>query len=650
MGGRLLELLEPEEWIGRVWHRWASGVESYPDHPEAAVELQDMAPVLAVVFRAAGAGPGSELGAIAARESGHRLSLRQRLGTEREHMDVAQRREDSLLLPPRIALFADSTLNRNLYLWLAAHAAAIGDSPADDDPLRQDILRLRSGFHAAEATCREFPGLAARYRRLCASLLSLRPRRRLPPAEAALESAICRCLGGEPQGLPEADHFYQGVIHPDASLAGINAPRGYRPPLPVPLWPLAMRRDLHAGATAADDNDDEPAGRQQQEARPGKRKAQRRRQDQAERDDPLVFNRFEKILSFAEMVNVNRAVDDEDDERASRTADQMDEITLSPHAKRASSRLHIDLDLPARQDTGGALEGPVTYPEWHYRQRRYLPAHCSVYAGVQPAGDAIAEKTIAIRRHIRRVRRQFEALRPKRILLRGQRDGDELDIDAVVRAHADRVAGGVCSDRLFLQARSLERDMAVTTLVDTSLSTDAWVEDRRVIDVEKEALLVFANGLDAAGDEHAIYSFTSRRREKVWINTLKGWDDPMDERVERRIGSLSPGYYTRMGTAIRHASAELEQRPNRHRLLLLLTDGKPNDSDYYEGRYAIEDSRRAVLDARQRGIRVFAVTVDQSFQTYLPRIFGRGAFAVVQRPDHLPTSLPAIYRQLVSDR
>ncbi|MDZ7811526.1 MAG: VWA domain-containing protein [Arhodomonas sp.] len=253
------------------------------------------------------------------------------------------------------------------------------------------------------------------------------------------------------------------------------------------------------------------------------------------------------------------------------------------------------------------------------------------------------------RRRIRRVRRQFEALRPRREILRGQTEGSELDMDAVIRAHCDRLATGEGSDRLYAAAREQARDLAVDILVDVSLSTDAWLEDRRVLDVEKEALLVLAHGLAACGDDYAIHTFTSQRRHRVWVNTVKGFAEPMGERVARRISALKPGRYTRMGPAIRHVSDELARRPNRHRLLLVLTDGKPNDTDYYEGRYAIEDTRRAIIEARGREVSVFGVTVDSQAQQYFPYLFGRGRHAIVSHPAHLAAALPGIYRQIIAE-
>ena len=130
------------------------------------------------------------------------------------------------------------------------------------------------------------------------------------------------------------------------------------------------------------------------------------------------------------------------------------------------------------------------------------------------------------------------------------------------------------------------------------------------------------------------------------MESVKAFGEKMSGDVERRIASLKPGYYTRIGAAIRHASAELNKQPNRTKLLLVLTDGKPNDIDHYEGRFALEDSRKAVGEARRTGQAVFAVTVDKDAKSYLPAMFGRNGFAIVGNIAKLPTALPTIYRGL----
>lgn len=646
----MLDFLEVEEFVGRHWHRWASSAASYPDHPESAVHLDDLRTLLGVFFRSGGGESGIEVAAIARRNSRHRLSLRQRLGLDEEALDQARRDEEHLLLPPRIALFADASLNRDLYIWLTAYLASGQRAEGAADPLQNDLLALRTARCTTLRVLERFPGLAERHARLCQALREVRPqRKRLPPMEAALEEALLAQLGGP---VPDDDGWaaamHRAVVDDGLSLADFQAPRGYRPPLPVPLWGQVVSLGTRDGAREDTADDAEIALRRNQpEDDAGKRQADRREQDQADRDDPLMLNNMEKMLSWAEMVNLNRHVEDEEEETAKEAADQMDEIVLSPNRKQAASRLKLDLDLAPDEATGGRLAGRHTYPEWHHRKQVYLPDHCVVHSNVQSEEGEQWEPDEATRRRIRRVRREFEALRPRREILRGQLDGSDLDMDAVIRSRCDLAATGEASDRIYLSAREQARDLAVSILIDVSLSTEAWLEDRRVLDVEKEALLVLGHGLAGCGDDYAIHCFTSHRRHKVWVNTLKDFEETMSDRVARRIAALRPGHYTRMGPAIRHVTQELAKRPNRHRLLLVLTDGKPNDTDYYEGRYGIEDTRKAVLEARQQEVKVFGVTVDSEGHRYVPHLFGRGSYAILNRPEHLSLALPGIYRQII---
>lgn len=641
----MLQFLELEEFVGRKWHHWASSAASYARHPAANVELEAVLPALGTFFRAAGGDAGVEVGAIIARSSKHRLNLRQRLGFDEEVIDRARLDDENLLLPLRIDLFPDVRHNRDLYFWLTAFFAVARRTPQSADPLRNDLARLREAVRASTEIRRRLPGLNDRYLALCEALRAVRPQRtRLPPVERALEDTILAVLGATAPAEEIARRMHAAVLDVEQPLDAFHAPRGYRPPLPVPLWGevIAVTRTV-----SRDPDNDTPDGETSSaQASAGKRKAERRHQDQTERDDPLAANRFEKMLSWTEMVNLNRIVEDNDEEEARRAAEEMEEVVLSPHKQRAATRMKIDLDLPSDEVTGARLQGTHLYPEWNYRKQLYLPDHCQVHTEVQSEEGENWTPDEATRRRIRRVRREFEALRPRRETLRGQIDGSELDMDAVIRSRCDLAATGHGSDRQYLATRPQTRDLAVSILIDVSLSTDAWLEDRRILDVEKEALLVLGHGLTGCGDDYAIHSFTSHRRNKVWIKTLKNFDESMNDRVTRRIAALKPGYYTRMGPAIRHVCGELAKRPNRHRLLLVLTDGKPNDTDYYEGRYAIEDTRRAVLDARREEIRVFGVTIDSEAHQYVSRLFGRGAYAIIQRPEHLSLALPGIYRQV----
>ncbi|HTH17094.1 MAG TPA: VWA domain-containing protein [Magnetospirillum sp.] len=624
------EFFELEEKVGRFWHRLVGERYSWPRYPEAAVSLDHVRGQLSVFFRGLGGDKGVAITAASLRTSTHRLTWKQRIGMEDERMVVAARDEVSLSLPDQLDHFPEAALNRDLYFWLAAFFSALEPAgPAESDPLQADLAFLARARRASDKVLAAFPGMAKRHAALAAALRDMRPRRPLSGAEAQVEAVVMEMLGG-----------------PAAPAVTVTvAPFDYKPFLPVPLWGEALHREPEV-RTDTEEAAEADSKKEEQESEDKRRRAERQKLDNTDRKDPLILNRFEKILAFADMVNVNRGADDPDEEEAKKAADEMDKIAIANHGKKAATKLKFDLDLPPEATDTTRLTGTYLYPEWDHRAACYHPDHCSVLVG-----DAAEEGESWVpdeqtRRRIRQVKRQFEALRTKALILRGQVDGSELDTEAVVRARSDLAASGQCSDRVYMQRRPMERDLAVAVLIDTSLSTDAWIENRRVLDVEKEALAVFSHGLAACGDPFAIYGFTSRKRAWVKIDTIKHFDEPLGDKVLRRIGALKPGYYTRIGTAIRHAAAELEQRPNRHRLLLVITDGKPNDVDHYEGRYGIEDTRKAVQEARAKGLAVFGVTIDKKAQSYFPHLFGRGSFAIVHHLAQLSAALPRIYRHL----
>lgn len=636
----LLSFLEPEEVVGSRWHKLAAAQGSLPRFPEASVSFSSVSASLPVFFRGLGGEKALKFAALTAEASAHRLPVRLRLMLGEERVEHARRDAQAIYLPQQLQAFPDPLLNRQLYFWLAAffvHRRAERLTPPAD-PLARDIAYLRATRDAIAATLAAAPGLARVYAELCAQHLALRPAWRLPEAEREVENAILRLLGSDNDG-----GAYWRFVEGGAEESELRAPKRYRPFLPVPLWGEALdcgaREESSPDAEACPANDAAKAGDQRT------RKAERRETDQTDRKDYLALNRFEKLLTLVESLNINRAVEDDDEEGARKALEDSDKIALGQHSKKPSTRLKAELDIapPAAKD--GELTG-VTYPEWDYRRNAYRQNYCRVLTGSATGNGADWEPDDVLRRRVRRIRRQFEALRPRPQTLRAQLDGSELDLDAVIRTRADLRSAGAPSDRVYSATRRQERDLSVAILADASLSTDSWIDSRRVLDIEKESLLVLTNALSACGDEHAIFTFTSKRRSAVHVETIKEFGEPSGAKTEQRIGGIKPGHYTRIGAAIRHVSSRLDERPHRCRLLLIVTDGKPNDIDHYEGRYGIEDTRRAIQEARKQGQAVFGVTVDTKAQSYFPSLFGRGGYAIVNHAAHLPSALLALYNQL----
>ncbi len=297
----------------------------------------------------------------------------------------------------------------------------------------------------------------------------------------------------------------------------------------------------------------------------------------------------------------------------------------------------------------GTGSAGISYPEWDWQRGAYRPSAAVVR---ERMADGSTESWVSdtLQRHaalIRTVRRDFERLRPRRMALRRQPDGAELDMDAMVTAYGDRRGGVTADDRFHIDCRPVRRDAAIMLLVDTSASTDGWVGgNRRIIDVEKDALLIVGEALNALGDPHMVMAYASAGPLRVGVRILKRFEDRTTVDMNGRIAGLEPDGFTRTGAALRHATACLMRRDARHRLLLLLSDGRPNDVDQYEGRYGIEDTRMAVTEARLVGVHIHCLTVDREAPRYASRIFGRD-FSVLSRVERLPIVLTAILRDLL---
>ncbi|MWD27538.1 VWA domain-containing protein, partial [Aquicoccus sp. SCR17] len=378
---------------------------------------------------------------------------------------------------------------------------------------------------------------------------------------------------------------------------------------------------------------------------PTRKDARREDRDQADRRDSFIIHRFESIMSWAESLNLNRMVDDDDQENAAKAAEDQDHIVLSRNMKRAATRLRLSLDLSPQDAEHERLAGRFTYPEWNRRSGAYMPDHVRVLeAEALPRADYTPDARL-----VARVRRQFAPLHPRRVVLPRQVDGEDLDLDALVASRTDIACGREGSDRVWQAGRPMARDLSVALLLDCSRSTEAAIGDNSVIEVTREAVSALACGIDTAGDRLGIWGFSSLRRDRVFLHRAKTFEEPMGASVTARIGGLTPGHYTRLGAAIRHVSAQLVEEGATRRLLLVLTDGKPNDLDHYEGQHGIEDSRMAVREARALGQAVHGVIADQDGQDWFARIFGRAGFTLLPNPARLSRALPEIYHTLTME-
>lgn len=606
--------IEVEEWAGSVWHKFITR-KADPEFPEFKVELEPIQNGLALLFRAMGGGHEVSVEAAQARQMMVKRSFLQKVAGTARQLTVAWRDAQSVRLPPAIATYPEERLNLELYRWLtilSAHAGSMQHWGRDNQRWIAELMD-------------QYPALQKRYTELVLAHLALRPEpKSLPPDEAKLEEAIRQAL------------LKPGTVD--------EFPGSERAPWPVALWLYPPLNLGNPQQTHWDEEDGDMLGKAQGESSAPRKQASRV-EDNAGKQGLLVF-RLENLFTWTEHVDLDRTGDDNEDIDAARVADDLDEISLSKKRKRKGGGLKLHLDLPPADIDDIPLGEGIKMPEWDFRRNELRKDFANVEM-MQPRLQDAMELPEHLQPLAKKVRRQFEHLRAEPQWLRQQTQGSELDLQACVDFQVERKLGNTHEPGLFMDRRRRHRDLSCLALADLSMSTDAHVNnEKRVIDVVGDSLMLFAEALSVAGDDFSLYGFSSLRRHHVRMLEIKGFDQKYNANVCGAIQSLKPGYYTRMGTAIRRATQLLEKRPHRRKLLLLITDGKPNDLDLYEGRYGVEDTRHAVMEARKAGLIPFCITIDQQAGDYFPYMFGANGYTVIKEPVQLPTRLPQLYRLL----
>ncbi|MXZ39396.1 MAG: hypothetical protein F4230_02740 [Holophagales bacterium] len=373
---------------------------------------------------------------------------------------------------------------------------------------------------------------------------------------------------------------------------------------------------------------------------------------------------------------------------------ELDPEELAARLEELSKRVEREL-----AEAGLDQEQVFYYDEWDHELAGYRRRWCHLREkAIEPLdppsnGSAAPPERFVdeTRRHhadlLRRVRKQFELLKPEEFRRRRRLiEGEELDLDRVVETHVDRRAGRPPDGAVYMSRRRQHRDVAAAFLLDMSASTDAeapveepepasgrepepeyvgvfddfdWPDNpqpippgRRVIDIEKESLVLMADALETLGDDYAIYGFSGFGRKEVEFFVAKEFDDDFDREAEDRIAAMEPKRSTRMGPAIRHAAAKLAERDAKVKVLLILSDGYPQDFDYGSDRasrvYGIRDTMVALRETERQGISTFCITVDPAGHDYLREMCPERRYLVIDEIAALPSQLPKVYRGLTA--
>lgn len=613
-----------EEWVGGLWHKYITR-KANPEFDHARVSFDEVNKSVGMIFRALGGHAVKRIEAATGREYLSRRSFLQKISGDTQLVSLAWQDEESLRLPESLALFNDKSLNYDLYIWLAVlasqHTGCFSHWATDNQLLVVDVLK-------------KFPALRNRYTRLAQAFVASRPDvNTLPNAEKEMEQAIVNAIL-TPGSVTE---------FPMVNFA----------PKAVYLWlyPSSSSDDV----LMSEYQEVEGEGEDEAEKKNSVKKSQTSRKEAERVDSPderngMMIFRLESLFSWSEFSKLDRGCDDsEDDEDMSGTVEDLDKITLAKQQEQQrSGQIKIDLDLPSASEDDIPLGEGMKLPEWNYKKQTLEEDRCLLQPMLPK--DAKAEKLpVRLQKISKLIQAQFEQLRSVRYWLKAQPQGEEIDLSAWLDFHVESKITPSAEKGLFRSFRGNNRDLSCLLLADLSMSTDAHLDnDNRVIDVVQDSLLLFGEALQSVGDNFAMYGFSSVKRHNVRFTMLKNFNENYTDHVRGRIQAIKPGFYTRMGAAIRQATQVINEQKSSEKLLLILTDGKPNDIDHYEGRFGIEDTHNAINEAKRLGIKPFCITIDTDAQEYLPYLFGADGFTVILRPEQLPLRLPQLYHQLTS--
>ncbi len=557
--------------------------------------------------------------------------------------DAGGVRGRDLLLPRSIDFAETHAENREILLVRTLVSAAMrrrtrGRTCDLDDP----FASLRVAREACDWLSEEFPAFEAAHARAIAAELRSRP-----PLEGLRGRAMY--LEQARRAVLEGARPWEDVVLVDA-VRGETA-RGPESPA-IAIWGDWLE-DLEPVPEGASPGEEPPGSDVETEAEaPAVEGLRRVELDEEEKERGAPAHMFEKVETADSYAGGVRDLDGADELDAQLEA--LEEVDLGDVIRggdaahsvlRADVQLGLDIPDVGRVDPD---ERGIPYDEWDFRSRRYRPGWCTVYPSKLPRGDGVwAREALARnRRLIRELTRRLEIHRVRREPVGRQFDGEDVDLSALVDNHAQVKAGRGDDPRLYERQTKRRRDIATTVLLDISLSSDSWVENRRVLDVSRDAVLVLGEVAEQLGDALQVLAFASNTRNVCRVFEVRGWRESW-EFGRGRLGMLEPQGYTRIGPALRHATASLTAEPVDKRLLLLVSDGKATDYDRYEGRYGMADVRQALRDAERSGVSAHALAVDAIARDTLPPTFGPGAWHVLPHPEKLPEVLTTVYGRLV---
>ncbi len=375
--------------------------------------------------------------------------------------------------------------------------------------------------------------------------------------------------------------------------------------------------------------------------------------DKKAQEDYVLTHNFEKVETADEFSGTWRDFDGDDDLKAHENA--LDELSLnltvrvddpthSVYATEFQENMSIS-ESKAHEHKVSA----IAYPEWDYKKKIYKEGFCTLYpeyitdtfpAYYQQVIQHYHSMLIVLKKMLANIHNRLEQKK-------GKYDGEDIDIDAAIGYFTDLQAGTSPSENIYIEKKKLQKELSVLILLDQSLSSDGYVQGKKILDMEKEAAILLGEILADNAIDFAVAGFHSHTRNQAVFQTIKDFDEPW-HKGSLKIGALHAQGYTRIGTALRHAEQLLSRRPYTHRWLIMLTDGKPNDYDRYEGQYGIHDVRHALKEMAQQNIHTHVYAIEAIAKLYLPRMFGDNQYQIISSPQDMVTAFSRLLVRMKS--
>ena len=373
--------------------------------------------------------------------------------------------------------------------------------------------------------------------------------------------------------------------------------------------------------------------------------------DKKQQEDYVLMHSFEKIETAEEFNGNWRDFDGKDDLKEHQ--DALEEMNMR-FTVRVDDMVHSVYQADFIENTSIAESAEVDekgfhlkYDEWDFKKRNYLPGFCKVYPKSQiKTHPSYYKNTMAkYKTTLNGLRKMLTSVNNKMQQQRRQLQGEAFDLDALTDLYTDIHSGKSPDERVYLSNRKKNKDIAILVLLDLSLSSDGYAAGNRVIDVEKEVSILFGEILHEFDIDFAIDGFYSKTRNFTTYLTLKDFNENWNS-AKHKIGAIEPNGYTRIGPALRHAGARLDQIDSKNKWIIVLSDGKPNDYDKYEGQHGIQDIKQALRELNERKINSYALAIEAQAKYYLPQMFGQNHYQILTSPEALLKSLVKLYEKI----